>query len=181
MVMKKKILLIFICNIFLCTYLPCQNVLKIRDIGYDFYSVPLEEFTPAFVTRVIDGDTIEVEIIRNEEYKLNRFEKIRFIGVDTPETKHPTKKMQYYGKEAYEYTKNRLEGSLVYLLFENNIRDKYNRLLCYIIEEDYNLFNYELIYYGFSYAYLNYPFTYSKTFIQGQKEAEINKYGMWSK
>ncbi|MFM1525229.1 MULTISPECIES: thermonuclease family protein [Helcococcus] len=79
----------------------------------------------ALVKRVIDGDTIEALV--NGEYK-----KIRFILVDTPETKHPKKGVEYYGKEASNFTKNQLEGKTVYLEKDVSNTDKYGRLLRYI-------------------------------------------------
>ena len=58
--------------------------------------------------RVIDGDTIE----------LSNGEKIRLIGVDTPETKHPRKPVEYYGKEASAFTKKMVEGKEVRLEYD---------------------------------------------------------------
>ncbi len=52
------------------------------------------------VKRVIDGDTIQ----------LTNGEIVRLIGVDTPETKHPQKPVEYYGKEAYPFTRKMVEG-----------------------------------------------------------------------
>jgi len=57
---------------------------------------------PVKVAYVIDGDTV----------KLARGQKLRYIGVDTPETKHPRKPVQYYGKEAYAFNKQLVEGKL---------------------------------------------------------------------
>jgi len=58
-----------------------------------------------FVQRVVDGDTIVLDIGL----------KIRLIGVDTPETKHPSKPVEYYGKEASEFTRRMCEGKQVRL------------------------------------------------------------------
>ena len=55
------------------------------------------------VKRVIDGDTIQ----------LTNGEIIRLIGVDTPETKHPQKPVEYYGKEASAFTRKMVEGKYV--------------------------------------------------------------------
>ena len=55
-----------------------------------------------FCSHAIDGDTIVVEIEGKEE-------KVRLIGVDTPETVHPQKPVEYFGKEASEFTKNMVE------------------------------------------------------------------------
>ena len=62
----------------------------------------------AHVERVIDGDTIQVRV----EGKSHT---VRLIGVDTPETKHPTKPVQYFGREASAFTKAALEGKTVLL------------------------------------------------------------------
>ena len=73
----------------------------------------------AKVQRAIDGDTIE----------LANGEKVRYIGIDTPETKHPEKGVEYYGQEAYLANKNLVEGKEVRLEFDVQERDKYGRLL----------------------------------------------------
>ena len=73
----------------------------------------------AKVQRVIDGDTIELE----------NGETVRYIGIDTPETKHPEKGIEYYGQEAYLANKNLVEGKTVRLEFDVKERDKYGRLL----------------------------------------------------
>ena len=62
----------------------------------------------ARVERVIDGDTIHVRF-EGKRYT------VRLIGVDTPETKHPTKPVQYFGREASAFTKAALEGKTVLL------------------------------------------------------------------
>lgn len=82
-------------------------------------------FQEAKVVRVIDGDTVVVD-------RGNGHEKVRFILVDTPETKHPTKGVQYFGKEASDFTTNSLNGRTVYLQKDVSETDKYNRLLRYV-------------------------------------------------
>jgi micrococcal nuclease len=74
------------------------------------------------VKRVIDGDTI---LLVNEE-------RVRLIGVDTPETKHPQKPVERFGKEAYLFTKSMVEGKNVRLEYDQQRRDKYKRLLAYV-------------------------------------------------
>jgi len=80
----------------------------------------------AKVVRVIDGDTIEV--------KLNgKTEDVRFLLIDTPETKHPRMGVQPCGPEATAFTKRMLPaGSTVKLEFDVQERDKYGRLLAYV-------------------------------------------------
>ena len=87
--------------------------------------VPLPTLHPAVVTKVVDGDTLHVELNGKKE-------KVRLIGVDTPETKHPRKGKEFYGEEAYLFTKNKLEGKAVFLEFDVSQRDRYGRLLAYV-------------------------------------------------
>jgi len=66
------------------------------------------------VVRVVDGDTISIRVQRNEV-------KVRLIGVNTPETVHPSKPVQHYGKEASCFTTNLLKGEQVYLRYEGDV------------------------------------------------------------
>jgi micrococcal nuclease len=80
----------------------------------------------ATVTRVVDGDTVVVDLG-------GRQEKVRFIGVDTPETKSPTKPVQCFGKEASAHTDELLPaGTAVRLERDVEERDTYGRLLAYL-------------------------------------------------
>ena len=82
-------------------------------------------FEEAYVKRVIDGDTA-VLVINGKEYKL------RMVLVDTPESVHPKKGLQYYGKEASDYTKAQLTGKTVYLQKDVSDTDRYGRVLRYV-------------------------------------------------
>lgn len=135
---------------------------------------------PVFVSRVVDGDTIEV-INNDAKYK------VRLIGVDTPETKHPKKGVEYYGKEASEFTKNALEGKIVYLEFDVGKQDRYKRLLAYVwLDEDETdirkMFNSILLLEGYAQIMTVPPnVKYVEYFKEYQKEArELNK-GLWAK
>lgn len=83
------------------------------------------DFEEVTVVRVVDGDTIHVEI--NGEKK-----KVRLILVDTPESVHPRKPVEFYGKEASAFTKHELDGKTVYLEKDVSDTDRYGRLLRYI-------------------------------------------------
>ena len=88
------------------------------------------------VTRVVDGDT----------QILDGHERVRLIGVDTPETKHPNKPVEYYGKEATAFTKKMLQGKTVRLEFDQanahrGHKDKYRRTLAYVFLEDGTFLN----------------------------------------
>lgn len=90
---------------------------------------------PATVSRVVDGDTVELTMPDG------RSEKLRLIGIDTPETVHPTKGVEQGGKEASDYTKARLTGQAVLIELDVEERDRYGRLLGYIYLSDGSMFN----------------------------------------
>jgi len=120
--------------------------------------------------RVIDGDTIE----------LDGGEKVRLIGVDTPETKDPRKPVEYFGQEAYEFTKKLIEGKKVRLEYDQNKIDKYGRTLAYVFLEDGTFVNVEIIRQGYGFAYTKYPFKYLEEFRAFEREARENRRGLWA-
>ena len=77
------------------------------------------------VTRVVDGDTIEVRIG-------DRVEDVRLIGVDTPETVKPGTPVECFGPQASRFARRVLEGRRVRLVFGAERRDAYGRLLAYV-------------------------------------------------
>ena len=128
------------------------------------------------VISVIDGDTIVIQ------FSDGRKEKLRFIGVDTPETVHPKKPVQAFGKEASLYVATQLTGKEVYLEIDTqNYRDKYDRLLGYIrFTPGGETFNQMLIEKGYGRAYLFYPFMYSEDFKKSENFAKKNKLWLWA-
>lgn len=110
------------------------------------------------VAGVVDGDTITVQ----DDGKAVT---VRLIGVDTPETIHPTKPVEPYGKEASVFLSNLLRGETVYLVDDPN-RDKidrYARRLAYVYRAPDGLFvNAEIVRQGYGSAYLLFPFSYSR-------------------
>lgn len=119
--------------------------------------------------RVVDGDTI---IIENNE-------KVRLIGVDTPETVHPNKPVGYFGKEASAFTKRMVEGKKVRLEYDWEMKDKYGRTLAYVFLDDGTFLNAEIIKQGYGFAYTKFPFKYLDEFRQYEREARENKKGLW--
>jgi micrococcal nuclease len=120
------------------------------------------------VDRVTDGDTL---LLTNGEY-------VRLIGVDTPETKHPKKPVEYFGKEAYLFTKRMVEGKEVGLEYDQTRRDRYNRILAYAYLSDGTFLNAEIIKQGYGFAYTKYPFKYMEEFRGYEREARENKRGL---
>ncbi len=96
----------------------------------------------ARVVRVVDGDTIEVSID-------GRGDDVRYIGVDTPETVKPGEPVECFGPEASEFNHELVEGRVVMLEFDRELRDVYDRLLAYVFVGD-TFVNEELIRGGFA-------------------------------
>ena len=80
----------------------------------------------ARVTRVVDGDTIEVELPGGDR------EDVRYIGIDTPETVKPGTPVQCGGPKAHEVNDRLVYGKTVTLRFDAERRDVYDRLLAYV-------------------------------------------------
>lgn len=142
-------------------------------------------FEEAYVKRVIDGDTA-VLVINNKEYKL------RMILVDTPESVHPKKGLQYYGKEASDYTKAQLTGKTVYLQRDVSDTDRYGRLLRYVwlqrpmtnepLEDEVKNYCYNAILIKEGYGQLaTFPpdVKYVDIFKELERDARNNSRGLW--
>ena len=126
------------------------------------------------VTQVVDGDTIRVG-------RGWRNTKVRLLGVDTPETVHPDKPVEFFGSEASEFTKKSLKGKKVHLEFEpSNQMDKYGRLLGYIYLSDGSLFNAELIKRGYARVIAPFHFRYYDEFRNYEQEAMAGGRGIWT-
>ena len=127
------------------------------------------------VINVEDGDTITVDMNGTEE-------RIRFIGIDTPETKDPRKPVQCFGKAASNYLKQLISDDYVRLESDpqSNNRDRYDRLLRYVYLPDGRLAQAEIIKNGYGFAYTSFPFTKSEEFIVLQSQARDKELGLWS-
>lgn len=125
------------------------------------------------VLKVVDGDTIEIKYD-------GKVEKVRLIGVNTPETKHPTKGQELYGPEAYSFTKSYLQDQLVEIEFDVSPRDMYGRLLAYVYVGG-EMVNELLIANGFARISKWPPNTkHADHFKKLQDEAKKNLTGLWS-
>ena|SRR3989344_4593299 len=127
--------------------------------------------------RVIDGDTI----------KLETGETVRYIGIDTPETKHPQKKLQCFGKEAMQKNKELVEGKLIKLEKDISETDRYSRLLRYVyLPTDASpsgiFINEYLVREGFAHTSTFPPdVKYSDHFINLEYQAREKNFGLWNK
>jgi micrococcal nuclease len=130
----------------------------------------------ATVVRVVDGDTVQVDID-------GRREKLRLIGIDTPETVKPDTPVQCYGPEASAFTKQLLpEGTAVRVERDVEARDDYGRLLGYVYRADDGLFvNLEIVAQGYA-SLLTFPpnVAHVDEFVAAARAAERANLGLWS-
>lgn len=126
-------------------------------------------FSTSRVIRVVDGDTIELE---------NR-QKVRYIGIDTPEVKDPRKPVQCFGEKASEKNKELVEGRVVRLEKDVSETDRFGRLLRYVYVGDVFVNDY-LVRNGYAHSATFPPdITYQEQFRQAEEEARSKKRGLW--
>jgi len=131
-----------------------------------------EEIKYYRVTGVDDGDTIVLEDGST----------VRYLGIDTPETHHPTIGEECGGKEATDYNKKLVEGKRVRLIKDITDKDQYGRLLRYVFTEDGLFVNYSLVRNGLAQTLPIPPDTlFDKTFEDALKTARKEKIGIWEK
>ena len=125
------------------------------------------------VVEVVDGDTIKVRI-------KGEVQTVRYIGIDTPETKHPSRPVEWMGPEATEANKELVAGGSVLLVPDVSDTDQYGRLLRYVYLLDGTFVNAELVKQGYAQA-STYPpdVKHSELFAELQAEARENERGLW--
>ena len=157
----------------------------IPDFGQN---APVEQddsgFVMGTVTRVVDGDTAEITVDGAKR-------RVRFLGVDTPETVHPNKPVQFFGPEASAFTKESLTGKRVWLEYDKNPQDRYSRHLAYIwtakpksintetIRRD--MFNAKMLLGGYAKVMIIKPNNrYAQQFKEFEAEARNSRRGLWA-
>jgi micrococcal nuclease len=132
-------------------------------------TAPVSGRLPAKVLRVVDGDTVDVELD-------GRRERVRLIGVDTPEV-HGS--VEHYGEEASAFAKERLTGAEVSLELDAEERDRYGRLLAYLWLGD-EMFNETLVREGYAQVMTVPPnVKYADRFVTLEREAREAGRGLW--
>lgn len=142
------------------------------------------DYSDIYVTRVVDGDTL----------KLENGERVRLIGIDTPEmhesdklyrdaqrTHQDVQTIKALGRRAYNFTRNLLEGRRVSLEFDVERTDKYGRLLAYVyLKDDGTFVNAEIIKQGYA-SLMTYPpnVKYADLFLKLYQQARQNRKGLW--
>jgi micrococcal nuclease len=131
------------------------------------------EAMDAFVTRVVDGDTIVVRLGTASE-------KVRYIGVNTPEVHHPRKGEERGGREAAAVNKALVNGKHVRLEFDVRSRDRYGRLLAYVWVGEI-MVNAEMVRRGYAQVMTVPPnVRHQDLFLKLQRDARDRGRGLWS-
>lgn len=149
------------------------GILSAAASYFDVYPAAIENRGEwVTVKRVVDGDT----------FVLTTGERVRLIGVDTPETVHPNKQVEPFGQEASRYSKSMLTGQKVRLEFDVEKRDRYKRLLAYVYLQDNTFYNAKLVQEGFAQVATFPPnVKYADQFVALQREAREAKRGLWGR
>jgi micrococcal nuclease len=127
------------------------------------------------IFKVVDGDTVDIEIDGHTE-------RVRLIGVNTPETKHPTKPIECFGPEASAYLTQLLpKGTTVRIERDVEARDRYGRMLLYLYLGSNDLFiNLDLVARGYGTPMSIEPNTFHRNdFVRAAAQAEAANVGLW--
>jgi len=184
--MKKLILLfaaaaaavIYIFNAISGSNINISSIKKLDGIPMQITTVQKEGLGPhryikAFVTEVVDGDTLEVT------YK-GETHKVRLLYIDTPESVKKGTPVQPYAKEASNFTKEFTLNKSVKLVFEKGLRDKYGRLLAHVMLKNGDYLNGLLVRNGFARVEVVSPNkALQDYFYELQKRAINEKLGVW--
>lgn len=127
---------------------------------------------PVPVTRVIDGDTLLID----GGYR------VRLLGVNTPETKHPNRPPEPWGPEAHQLTQSLVSNKSIVLELDRERWDDYRRTLAYAFLDDQSLLNEQLISEGLSPAVVTFPIRSDRRrlFLKAEAEARQKRINLWS-
>lgn len=156
-------------------------------------STRAEQLTPSPAIKGITSETAKViKVIDGDTFEIEGGQKVRMIGIDTPETLHPRKPVQCFGKEASNLTKDMIQGKMVRLEKDVSETDRYGRLLRFVYLQNLSptplptgqlhevFVNAYLIKEGFAFAVTFPPdVRLSDQFKELESEARYNKKGLW--
>ena len=153
-----------------------KRVLLLISLAYLFVVSPVYAQDTFKVTKVVDGDTITVDVRGKKET-------VRLLGIDTPETVDPRKPIQCFGKAASDKMKSFVSGQSVVLVDDSTQgnRDKYGRLLRYVyLPNSVKTFvNGEMVKQGYAFSYRQYPTKFLDKFNAWEAYARQHNLGLW--
>lgn len=128
------------------------------------------------VVHVVDGDTVDIE-------RRGVKERVRLIGINSPESVDPRRSVECFGKEASKYARSILAGQRVTVATDPTqaIKDKYGRRLFYVYLPDGRSFNELMIREGYAYEYTYHtPYRYQQEYKAAERDAQANMRGLWA-
>ncbi|MCX5706313.1 MAG: thermonuclease family protein [Candidatus Omnitrophica bacterium] len=155
-----------------------------EEVKFSIHLGRAYDYTDILVTRAVDGDTL----------KLENGERVRLIGIDTPEmhesnklfrdakrTNQDIKTIKDLGQRSYEFTRRLVEGKRVSLEFDVEGQDRYGRLLAYVYLKDGTFVNAEIVKQGYA-SLMTIPpnVKYADTFVKLYREAREGGKGLWA-
>lgn len=179
---KHRKLIYLLIGLALFSYQAFTNYTRQTQAAFPKDTLAIVPINPVWqqveVEKVVDGDTIE----------LTNGAKVRYIGINTPETSHPTKGRECFGKEAKEKNLSLLQGQKILLAKDVSDTDRYGRLLRFVYlpnpeaTTEALFVNQYLVEQGYAYA-ASYPPDISKNdiFRESQAFAEANVKGLWNR
>jgi micrococcal nuclease len=186
---RRRMLVLFLLGLVLVVLAGCQGL--VEDVGGGAGRAPADLTTSraeraawpdapkdtvsAKVVRVSDGDTFVATVN-------GRRERIRVIGVDTPESVAPNQPVEPYGEEASDFAKHYLDGETVRLAGDAEPRDRYGRMLAYVWLEDGTFWNALLVAEGYAQQLTIPPnVAYERLFRRLVSEARREDRGLWAR
>jgi len=166
---KKYQLIIAVLAVAITLFSALNQFIREYQLGETLGSTDERGFENAMVAEVIDGDTI----------KLSDGRTVRYIGIDTPETKHPRKGQECFGEEASRYNEELVAGEIIQLEKDVSETDRYDRLLRYVWIDDV-LINEKLVEDGYALA-TSWPpdVKREEEFRQAEQNARFENRGLW--
>jgi endonuclease YncB( thermonuclease family) len=184
---RRLIITLCLAVVFLIIYLDRMHAFRPSGHSYSRPTMPYatdeEKYNGKIFTvvKVVDGDTLDINLPDDFTGKHYKSTRIRLLGVDTPETKKPNTPVMYYGPEASEFAKETALGQQVTILLDDAgpSRDKYGRLLAYVRLPDGRVLDEILITEGYGYADLRFRHSLYKQYEQDMYRAKKAQKGLW--
>ena len=182
--LKDKILkTIFYIVVLAVMYQYLPSIVDTSKVNFLPENISTEKYVPRnpdmlgyTIVKVIDGDTVDIK-------KDDVIQKVRLIGINTPESVDPRRGVECFGAEASDYMKSIASDREVYIELDDTQSkyDKYGRLLAYIYLTDGQMLNRKMIAGGYAHEYTyDKPYKYQKDFKDIEKFAKNNSRGLWS-
>ena len=158
--------LLFTAPVFIaCSNIPDKEIASSQPNKSKLYSIK----------KIVDGDTFWIDNGTAKGLK------VRLIGVNAPESRKTNRKdVEYFGKEAKNYLIKFLSNKRVRLVYDIAPKDRYGRALAYVYLEDGTFLNAHLVKNGYASVMTIPPnVKYADYFVKLQREARLNKRGLW--